>query len=540
MITRLYGQAGLSHIRATVLALVSGLLLAAPLLYPPLFALMWLAFVPLLIAVHRATLWQAYVWGLLSGLTLGMAAAYWIIDFLMLSKGYGFMLSLVWGALFWLYTAQLPALIILLFAWLRRRTGLHDYILFPVTTAALCAVFPLLFPFRPGETQTEFLMALQAAALFGVSGLDFIIALVNIMLLHALLRLSRLATLLPALGLVVAWFLYGWYWLGQWDELVARQDTISFGLVQPNERPTLQRSPVYPGYSRAFPPEMEMTQRLAAAGAEIVVWPEARDKDYFQDKAVARAFTNVIDNLDISLIFQDIESGEKGSPASPVVQYNTAVMIANDGQEAARYRKMKRIPFGEYVPLVSDVPALRVRAENFLGEFLNEIAAGQAYEDFTTAAITMVPLICYETVFPVFVAEAVASVARAETGPGRPGGLLLAMSSNGWFGATRQPYQHVHSAILRAVENRLPMVHVVNNGPSVVALPHGRIIFMSPPQHAGGWLVDVPVASNFDSSFFSQYPRIFRYFLLGLLGACIALALTRLKSPNSRRIDDRQ
>lgn len=63
--------------------------------------------------------------------------------------------------------------------------------------------------------------------------------------------------------------------------------------------------------------------------------------------------------------------------------------------------------------------------------------------------------------------------------PQTQGTVLIGLSSNGWFGDTVQPYQHVNASILRAVENRLPFVHVLNNGPSVVVLPNGRVVFQS-------------------------------------------------------------
>jgi apolipoprotein N-acyltransferase len=50
----------------------------------------------------------------------------------------------------------------------------------------------------------------------------------------------------------------------------------------------------------------------------------------------------------------------------------------------------------------------------------------------------------------------------------------------------------MNASILRAVENRLPFVHVMNNGPSVVVLPNGRVLFQSQFREAGGYLVDVP------------------------------------------------
>ena len=99
--------------------------------------------------------------------------------------------------------------------------------------------------------------------------------------------------------------------------------------------------------------------------------------------------------------------------------------------------------------------------------------------------------------------------------------MLVGLSSDGWFGSTLQPYQHINSSILRAVENRLPFVHVLNNGPSIVAMPNGEVIFTTDANQAGGYIVDVPYHRNTQGSFFSHYPNLFIntvYFVLFMIG----------------------
>ena len=107
------------------------------------------------------------------------------------------------------------------------------------------------------------------------------------------------------------------------------------------------------------------------------------------------------------------------------------------------------------------------------------------------------------------------------------GSLLVGLSSNGWFGTTRQPYQHVNASILRAVENRIPLVHAVNNGPSIVALPTGRLIFSSDYHQAGGYIVDVPYLESAQNSYFSQHPNQFLYSVYVLLVLIIILSSRR-------------
>ena len=203
--------------------------------------------------------------------------------------------------------------------------------------------------------------------------------------------------------------------------------------------------------------------------------------------------------------------------------YLNALMIDNQGIQIGRYQKMKRIPFGEYVPLVSDWPLIRAWVEGFFGKFLNEMAKGSSHEFFETEKVNIVPLICYEVMFPEFVADAVSrSQLENETS-----GFLVGLSSNGWFGKTRQPYQHVNASILRAVENRMPLIHAVNNGPSIVALPDGSVIFISDYLREGGYIVDVPYSAKANRSYYSQFPRLFVFSIYGILVGIMMLSIRK-------------
>jgi apolipoprotein N-acyltransferase len=191
-----------------------------------------------------------------------------------------------------------------------------------------------------------------------------------------------------------------------------------------------------------------------------------------------------------------------------------------------KYQKMKRIAFGEYVPFVSDIPMLNSWVEEFFGSFLNEMRQWKSHQVFSSdlkRSLNIIPLICYETMFPEFVAKAVSEALT--TVPSAD--LLVGLSSDGWFGLTHQPYQHVNSSILRAVENRLPLVHVLNNGPSIVAMPNGKVVFKTDANQAGGYLVDVPYGKDSEGSFFSHYTLLFIYSVYSLMLFIILCALRR-------------
>jgi len=550
-----------------ILALVSalsGALLSIPFLSSHHYWLAWVGFIPLLIAIEGASLQRSYCFGAIAGLVFSISASYWIVDFLVLSKGYSISVSILFASAFWVYSAQLIALIALIFNWITRRITVHECIVFPVTVVSICAAYPMMFSVHLGESQSQFLGAIQATEFVGVHGLDAIIVLTNIVLYRLVFRMLLTPRLkhneakwpyAVAALLLISWFYYGWSSNRAWESKIEHWETVRIGLVQPNEAPSLEKQMLYPGYSRAFPPEMAMTERLASIGAKIVIWPEAKYKAYFEQPEVAEAFLNQIDALNTRLIFQDIERIRDPFSSRIIQQYNTALMLSNKGQMIDKYQKIKRIAFGEYVPFVSDIPILKRWAEGFLGPFLNEMTEGSSPQVFKSDLsdslsnnkssnknyskdseprkniLNIIPLICYETMFPTFVAKAVSeALTNVQTS-----GLLVGLSSDGWFGPTHQPYQHINNSILRAVENRLPLVHVLNNGPSIVVMPNGNVIFRTGAHQAGGYIVDVPYGNSSHGSFFSHHPFLFIYSVYGLMSLICLCSFLTVEQDNTSR-----
>ena len=496
----------LTVVKPVMLSLFSGLLLSLAFLDANLYFLSWFAFVPLLAAIEHVSIKKSFFLGLSFGLVFYPCAAYWVVDFLALSKDYNLAQSILWSLIFWLYCALLPALMCSVFTLLKHRSAISEFILFPVTIVAFYAFFPMLFTVQLGESQSRFLVALQAIEFVGVYGLDLLIAVTNIFvfrLIYPRNSKQNIAYFISAVCLV-CWFSYGVSAHDVWEKKIHSWASLKIGFIQPNETPTLDKLPIYKGYSRAFPPEMDMTGRLADAGAELVIWPEARYKAFFDRDYVQKSYQNEVSSQNVHLMFQDVEDIQHADQTSR--QFNAAVMLDNKGILSGKYRKMKRVAFGEYVPFVSAFPPVKSVVESFFGKFLNEIEKGESQQIFKMNDLDIIPLICYETMFPEFVAQA----AKASTSPG----LLVGMSSNGWFGNTLQPYQHVYASVLRAVENRMPFVHVVNNGPSIVVLPTGRVILETDYHQSGGYIVEVPIPpvgltkETETSSFYQRYPNI--------------------------------
>jgi apolipoprotein N-acyltransferase len=507
-------------------AIAAGVMLALPYNYAGLYPLTWLAFVPLLVAAHGRSAAAHYWLGLLTGLAMYLVATPWMVEFLQRLKDYSLAPALAGAMVFWFLTAQLPAFLMLCWHLCQRFCGHYCLWFFPVLLMVFYGWFPVLFPLQLGESQSAFLPAIQAASLTGVYGVDLMIGISNALVTAGALQAMgwlpgarHTSGVMGGAGVLVlaAWLGYGWWALDHWDRQVSQWPTLSAGLVQSNETPSAAVPAPEPGYSRSWPPEMALSSQLARAGAEVIIWPETRYKGYFEVDQVPGAFQRAVAGLGVPLIFHDAEQQGNGGEFR---EYNSSLFLGPDGALAGRYRKHRLVAFGETLPLSREFPWLVNWASDYLGDFFANLTPGNDRVTFPVGGVHLVPAICYESAFPGHVARSVGAAL------GSP--LLVVLSNNGWFGDSRQPWQHAGATVLRAVENRVSLVHVMNNGPSTVVSASGRVLASTPFRERIGLVTGVPYtpAGQVFRSWFTQWPEWFAV-VLGLAGL-MALLLIRL------------
>ena len=503
---------GLSLPVRMMLALAGGFLMGVPWFDQELYWTAWVGCVPLLFALHQVRLPTALMLGWLNGIAYFAVASYWIVEFLMNLRDFNWSSALLLGFLFWCYAGLSVALSCLLFRWVSRRLPAWDLLSFPVCMVVIMGFYPLLFGVYYAEAQARFLLALQGVSLFGVQSLDMLMLMTS-MLVFQLLTLKQPALwpgkLAGALVLVV-WFVFGLVSLDRWDQRMQSWDVRQIGLVQPNDAVTLDVPEPPKGFSREYPEEMAATERLAQAGADVVVWPESRYKGYFDLYSVRLGYIEAVRKHCVSLIFHDAESawyeGEEHN-------YNSVVHLDEEGDQLGVYRKMLRMPFGEYLPAFFHLPGVSWLTQRFFGEFLRPLQAGTVHEIFEVKGMRMVPKICYETAFPRFIANSIGSDAA--------GKVLLFVSQDNWFGESTQPFQHSAMSVVRAVENRVPMIHLINNGPSVVAGPNGRLIASTEAFVRSEQVVAMPYSETSGGSLYSRHPLLVKYFMYSVLALLI-------------------
>lgn len=121
------------------------------------------------------------------------------------------------------------------------------------------------------------------------------------------------------------------------------------------------------------------------------------------------------------------------------------------GLSSAFYAKRELVPFGEYVPkffsFINKIVPIG-------GSFAPGKDVGIIELKLGGRVIRVASLVCYEDVFP----------ALARSGAAAGADLIFVATNNAWYGEEGGAEQHAAHSVLRAVENRRPVMRVGNGG----------------------------------------------------------------------------
>jgi apolipoprotein N-acyltransferase len=238
----------------------------------------------------------------------------------------------------------------------------------------------------------------------------------------------------------------------------------------------------------------------------LLVWPEsAFPFPLTQDAGVLAAIAELLPPQ--TGLVTGAYRLEKPNGAEPRI-FNAMYTIGDDGVVLDAYDKVHLVPFGEYLPAEDTLRGLGLRQLVRHG-----FASGPRRRLLDTpGGLSFAPLICYEAIF---------SGEILPEGP-RPD-FLLNVSNDGWFGRTIGPYQHLHQARIRAVEEGLPLIRAANTGISAAVDPYGRILAMA------GLGQTTVVESRLPAAIAQAvYARWRNAVITLLLAACFLVLVTRL------------
>jgi apolipoprotein N-acyltransferase len=139
------------------------------------------------------------------------------------------------------------------------------------------------------------------------------------------------------------------------------------------------------------------------------------------------------------------------------------------------------------------------------------------------------PVICYEDILQGFLRG---------VGQLRPN-LLVNLTSDSWFGANTEPWEHMALAVFASVELRVSMVRAVNSGVSALIDPNGRVLEKTyaddpyrHPRDADGVVVSAALMPGADTVYVAV-GNLFAYVCLAGTVGLLALAWRSRRRPHN-------
>lgn len=218
-----------------------------------------------------------------------------------------------------------------------------------------------------------------------------------------------------------------------------------------------------------------LSRQAIAGGAQLVLWPEASIPFYFDlDAESAVPVRRLAAESRVPFVV-GTDALERGTSNTSDRYYNTAVLVGVDGQTRASYRKIRLVPFGEYVPFKNLL--------FFVGplvEAVSDFTPGDDLTVFESEGTRFSVAICYESIY--------AGMAQAFVTRGSE--LLTTITNDAWFGTSSAAYQHFEQGTLRAVEQGRYLVRAANTGISGAVDPYGRLLARTPLFEPAALIVD--------------------------------------------------
>jgi apolipoprotein N-acyltransferase len=326
---------------------------------------------------------------------------------------------------------------------------------------------PQLFPYLQGVFWHDVSSIFLVSALTGVSGVTFLVILCNGVVLQAIEAARGVSSDPPRAwianagvlaGLLACAFAWSTLRLAKIERAEAGAESVRIALVQPNydvarRREMRRKAP------EALADDLVALSRAAArrfGDIAVFVWPEgalSRDPRSPRNAAVLEFVRDT--GAEVWTGAHDVRLGEDGRRQST----NSAFRVFGDGAVDERYDKNLLVPFGEFVPLADEIPALRrIRGP---GNF----ARGDGLPVYDGGVARFVFLICYEAIHPAYV----------RAGVRKNPDLLVNLTFDAWYGDTAELHQHLMLAAIQAAQYGVPLLRSTTTGISAFVDARGRI-----------------------------------------------------------------
>ncbi|MBO6795689.1 apolipoprotein N-acyltransferase [Maricaulis sp.] len=262
---------------------------------------------------------------------------------------------------------------------------------------------------------------------------------------------------------------------------------------------------------------MSLTRQPGLDEVTHVLWPEGALPIYMLEDGQTLSRLGAALNDGPALI---AGINRRARAGEEVVYHNSLAAMRFQGGELsvdALYDKVLLVPFGETIPMASLISAIG------FDEFarLQFTPGPRAIVAEIPGLPPMMPLICYEAIFPHF----------WQSTSERPE-WFFNLSNDAWFGDTSGPRQHLVQSRYRSIEAGIPLIRSASRGFSGVVDPLGRMPVMIAPDQEGAFDVTLPRALA--PTPYSLYGDLL--FWLMVLGVFAGLAVQKLRFIKKQKI----
>ena len=182
--------------------------------------------------------------------------------------------------------------------------------------------------------------------------------------------------------------------------------------------------------------------------------------------------------------------------------YNTFSIYDHNLNLINNYKKVKLVPFGEFLPFEKILRKIGLRSltnnyQSFSSGSKREILSIET-EGFD---LKILPLICYEIIYSGNIFK------------NSKFDYIINISEDGWFGDSIGPHQHFTHSIFRAIESGKYLLRSANNGISAIINPTGEV--ENKIEFGQSGYIDFEDKKVFKETVFSKYGN--KMFLLIIL-----------------------
>lgn len=449
------------------------------------------AFIPLFFLLSNVEEYGRSIrYSYLSFFIFNFIAISWVGGFLQAKDPY----LMVAGAALLIVHPLLLSIPIVAFTFIRRslnfKVAIYSFPFIWVSFEYLHSISEFAFPWLTlGNALTYELSLIQFASLTGVYGISFWLLSINVIVFVLIIKLMlkewepKSLNTIGCLVLITLFYLIpkisGIIVINNANEHT-KNTNLKVAVIQPNIDPWEKWNFV------TQEEQLDLYLRMSdsvSKNTDLIIWAETALPYYIllpQYRNYLEKVKSQINTMNMALLtgFPDIHiyKEDEKPPASAKKMmyseerydsYNSSLLFIPNSDRFQKYSKIRLVPFSERVPYADFL--------NFL-DFLEWGVGIGGWGIGKDTTIFELPLknrngvkfsnmICYESIYPTFVADFVRKGAQ----------FLTIITNDSWWGDTFGAYQHQRYAVLRAIENRRWIARCANGGISCFIDPYGRV-----------------------------------------------------------------